>query len=467
MAASSQPNILWIITDHQRTDSLSCYGSRWCCTPNFDRIATRGVRFANCTCQSPICIPSRTSLLTGRYPHAVGILENEAKPLPNETPLTWRFRDAGYQVVDFGKCDYPDKKNKNPFPWYEFGPGPGAGGARMWALAEGFDERKHHVVTIPVVLPRPDRLDRLIVGGRYPLAKEENEPGLMARRCDDYLTREAEPPFFLRISITAPHTPVLPAAPYFGRTDPHAIDVPLPVETISVPISAYDAEIVRPYQGYMSLTAEQIHQARANYYDLCLEIDAAVGTILESLSRNGYSEETIIAFNSDHGTLLGEYGIAQHRTFYDPVIQVPFLLAAPGRLPENAVVTDPVELVDFLPTLLALAGIGPSANVHGRNLLPQMRGEAEAPDRPTFAEIDYSRDPSKEIRVKGGHRVMVRQGTWKLFYFLEDYGFGEDGALYDLEADPRELRNLCEDPDYQPVVRTLKEAINNWQVEMR
>lgn len=456
----SQPNILWIMTDHQRTDSLGCYGSPWASSPNIDRIAARGIRFANCVAQSPICVPSRVAQLTGRYPHAVDILENEFRPFPDETPLTWRFRDAGYQVVNLGRCNWPDKQ-RHPFPWHEPGPGPGPGatGATLSTLAEGHDPATHDIVDMPAAVPDGS----VIIGGRFPLPREQNEPELAAARCIQFLEQEARPPFLLRFSISAPHTPVLPAAPFFGRTDPATIHIPMPRESLHTRIPRYDAEILREHQGYLTLTQDQVHQARGNFHDLCMEIDDVVGWVLGALDRGGYRENTIIAFNSDHGTLLGEHGLGQNRMLYDPVVHVPFLLSCPGMLPESKVVTDPVELVDFFPTLMGLAGIPVPENVHGRNLMPQIRGEVEVPDRPTFSEIDYARAVPEVIRRNGSHRVMIRQNQWELVYSLNDAGYGEDGALFDLQADPHELTNLYYEADCQGTVRELKARVTEWR----
>ena len=455
-----QPNIVWIMTDHQRTDSLSCYGSTWCSTPNIDRLAGQGVRFAQCTSQSPVCVPSRTAQLTGRYAHACGVLENQVAVAPRGEWLTDSFRDAGYQVVNFGKLHCAGHKQRNPFPWHEHGPGPGAAGATMSDLGEGYDASEHDIVTISVSAPS---FDRLMVGGRFPLPPEQNEPELLARRLDRFLHEEARPPFLVRVSISAPHTPILPASGYYGRTDPSLIDVPLPSETLGARIPRYEAEVIRSHQGYGELSEEQVAQARANYYDLCTEIDDVVGSIVDSVVSHGHGDTTIITLNSDHGTLLGEFGLAQNRTLFDPVVQVPFIMTTPALLPAGRVVDDPVELIDLFPTLMGLAGMDVPHSVQGRNLIPQIMGEAAHPDRPTFSEIDYAQALPKAVRERGSHRVMVRHRNWKMFCSLNDGGYGEDGALYDLGEDPHELRNLFDAPDRQDAIADLKCLIERWQ----
>lgn len=453
----SPPNILWIMTDHQRVDSLGCYGSAWARSPNLDRLAASGVRFANCTAQSPICVPSRVAQLTGRYPHAVDILENEFRPFPDEVPLTWHFRDAGYQVVNLGRCNWPGRR-RHPFPHHEPGPGPGAAGATLSRLANGYDPAAHDLVDMPAAVPDGS----LIIGGRFPLPRAENEPELIAARCESFLANETQPPFLLRLSISAPHTPVLPAEPFFGQTDPATIAIPMPAASLHTRIPRYDAEVLRRHQGYMTLTDEQVLQARGNFYDLCAEIDHVVGSVLDALERSGHSENTIVAFSADHGTLLGEHGIGQNRTLYDPVVRVPLILSQPGTLPAGRVVTDPVELVDFFPTLMGLAGLPVPANVHGIDLRPQIEGDVENPGRATFSEIDYARAIPEAIRQHGSHRVMIRQGNWEFIHSLNDAGYGEDGALFDLEAAPFELENLYHEPERQDIVAELRRLTLEW-----
>jgi len=463
-----RPNILWILTDEHRVDSLGCYGSKWCRSPNIDSIAARGVRFENCIVQSPICIASRTSQITGLYPHAFDCMANILLESLKAPPLTHLFRDAGYQLVNIGKVHYADR-SRRPFEINYPTPGHGGVAATPFNLKGDYKPEDYDVIFAPCnwsskTARKANWPKQLIVGGRYPLPKEQAEPGEMALKCEEFLAREAKPPFFLRVSIIAPHTPVLASEPFYGMTDPTAVDLPLPTEEELSEQPRDEACLLRREIDFTRLTPEQLARARANYYDLCIEVDDAVGTILRALERNGYADDTIVVFNSDHGTLLGEHGLAQKCTFYEPVVRVAMIFSYPESLPSGRVVTEAVELVDFMPTLLSLAGLSVPDYVHGRNLVPQMRGEASAPDRPVFSEIDLSQQSDAE--ACGGrhtHRAMVRKGKWKMWYSLRDGGFGEDGALFDLENDPLELKNLYNKPECRDVVGELKREIAQWQ----
>ena len=315
------------------------------------------------------------------------------------------------------------------------------------------------MVAIPNHDFAPEGLKGVIIGGRHPWPKEEAEPGLLARRCDTFLENEVEPPFLLRASFNAPHTPVLASRPFYGMTDPAAIDLPVGTAEEMMGKPQFERRNLWRQWCLHKLPRAKLMQARANYYDLCLQVDDAIGIILDSLRRHGHDQNTIVAFNCDHGNLLGEHGLGQKRNFYDPVVQIPLIISWPNRLPRGQVVTDPVELLDLIPTMLRLAELEIPSNVHGRDLGPQMLGAVSVPDRPTFSEVDST----GAYGPGGSHRAMVRHGRWKLAYSLTGAGYGEDGSLYDLDADPNELHNLHSRPECAKVVATLKRRIATWQ----
>lgn len=457
------PNILWIMTDEQRMDSLGCYGSPWGRSPNVDSIAARGVRFTSCTTQSAVCVPANAALFTGRYAHACnGLLASLSTALPGEVPLTRLFKDSGYQMANIGKCDYPDVASLG-FDVYDSGPGYGASAATPNSLAAPYNPSDYDVVAVPNhdFAPQSSVTAGLIVGGRYPLPKEEAEPGLVARRCEDFFARQARPPFFVRVSIIAPHSPVLACSPFYGMTDPSAIDLPVGTEAEMRTKPQFEQHNLGRLWCFHKLSSDQLTKARTSYYDLCIQVDDAIGMILGSLRRHGLDDNTIIVLNCDHGTLLGEHGLGEKRNFYDPVVQVPLIISWPGHLPDGRVVTDPVELFDLLPTILSLIGLEAPPNVQGCDLAPQMLGESSVPDRPTFCEVDSSN--AKDYGACTSHRAMVRHGRWKMSCSLYDAGYGEDGDLYDLDNDPQELHNLFGHPDYQAVVADLRNTIAAWQ----
>lgn len=221
--------------------------------------------------------------------------------------------------------------------------------------------------------------------------------------------------------------------------------------------------------GYEKLSVEQLRQARANYYDSCAEVDWAIGQILDSLDRTGLTDQTIVVFTTDHGHMLGEHGLGEKNCFYEPVVRVPCNLSAPNHLPTGTVLDDPVEQIDLLPTLLAMAGIAiPRSHpqpIHGRNLMEQLQGVCAVPDRSVFSEIRYTRTccyPEFIRRQGSPHHVMVRQGCWKLTCAMQETIYGPDAALYNLQDDPGEMNNRHGDPDVSDLQANLYRQIEQW-----
>ena len=445
------------MTDEQRIDSLECYGSRWGRSPNIDMIARRGITFAACTTPSPSCVPANGALFTGRFAHACNCLNpSPSNPaLAGETSLVHAFSAAGYQTANLGKCDYLNRTGTG-FEILDHGPSYGGAVASPTGLDPKYDPKDYDVITFPNEDHAPPTLRNVIIGGCHPLPKEEAEPGWVARRCATYLAKEAARPFFLRASFCAPHTPVLASRPFYGTTDPATIDLPLGTTEELKSQPRFEQFGPGRLWCFHKLSRADAMRARANYYDLCMQVDDAVGQILRALQDHELDEQTIVVFNSDHGALLGEHGLGQKRNFYDPVIQVPFIFSWPGMLPEGRTSTDPAQLHDLLPTLMGLVGIDIPTRVQAQDLAPQLRGERSVPDRATFSEVQTYGPCSS-------HRAIVRHGQWKLGVSLYDAGYGEDGSLYDLERDPGELRNLYTDPASAPIGAELKERITAWQ----
>ena len=460
---SDKPNVLWITTDHHRTDALGCYGSPWGKSPHIDALAQGGVRFAQCTSQSPSCSPSRASFWLGKYPHQLEpwSYNKGACPADAPAPVVRHFKQAGYRTTQLGKCDHKDVADE--FDVNEYGVGAGAALTPFGKLPEGVTEEDCGMLKVPRI--------GLAVGGKNPLPPENTICGIMAARAEKFLEEEATEPFFMRLSIDCPHMPFTPLPQYHGMIDRDKIDLPFPTEEEMASKPQREIKHIRRFYNFDRLTHEQLRYARGCFYDLCVELDAAIGRVLDAVKRHGLWDNTIVLLHTDHATTLGEHGLGTIRTFYEPVIQVPFIWSWPGHLPEQTAIEDPVELVDIGPTLLDLAGLDIPADLEGRSLVPQMHGQVSDPHRPTFSEYNTAISPiggadwiPKEGRwfPKHDRRVMVRQDGWKLDCNYGESDYGEDGALYDLKADPQELVNLFDRPEHRPKIDQLKQVVQQW-----
>lgn len=329
-------------------------------------------------------------------------------------------------------------------------------------LSPKFDPKESEVVTIPFC-GKGD----LIVGGHYPLPEQQAEPALLASRCEKFFKEEVKEPFFLRVSIIVPHTPVLASLPFYGTTERQKIRVPDGSEDELHSKPLYEQNCLPKYHPFHIFSDEELTRARGTYYDLCFQVDEAIRSIINSLTEHGYGENIVIVFTADYGTLLGEHGLGQKCTFYEPVIRVPLIISFAEWLPRSAIVEDPIQLIDLMPTVLRLCGIELpkkiAGRIHGRDLTPQMLGETGLPDRPVYSELDHSRSQYPVRRPYGSHRAMIRTRRWKLAFSLCDADYGEDGELYDLQRDPYEMRNFYRRPEYKGVVEELKQSILDWQ----
>ena len=460
-ASSSPPDVLWIMLDDGRADTLSCYGRPWADTPHMDRIAREGVRFETAIVQNPVCVPSRTSMKTGLYAHQTGVM---AMGNPASTPGRYRSRslndtpnllkawnEAGITPENVGKAHAfrEDWRLLGDAPRYldiRGRPTPHLPSEWHRRLLSVVRTKTHQwmiggLLDIPPGQIRTARLGDLALGRLRELVRSPD-------------------PFFLRVSFHAPHVACSTTPSYF--VDPGRIDLPLPTPGEILDKPRYERENIHVYSGAPHLSREETGLARGTYYGMIRAVDREVGRLLSVLEQAGRLDETIIVINSDQGFQLGEHRNWKKRDFYDTNVKVPFILRAPGLLPQGKVVTEPVEMVDFLPTLLELSGFDPPTGIRGRSLLPLIRGEVREWRRACFSEHDHSEDAYQELRRGGGRRVMVRTREWKLVFFMDERVPDEDGALYHLLNDPWEQRNLYGNPAYGAVVEELKRMARQW-----
>jgi choline-sulfatase len=445
-----QPNILFILTDQQRPDSLGAYGATLPATPNLDALAAESVVFDNCYVQNPLCCPSRYSILTGRYPHAHGVISNWYAPHPWETSFAHRLSRAGYRTGAIGKMHLT--------PWHDL---------------FGFDgriiaEAKFHVSC-------PDDYARFLEKHGWSRAKlydvgteqyvqdctavkskvpeDLHVDGFVGRAACEYV-RRAEEPFCLMVGFLGPHNPYDPPAPF----DAMFTDADLPARNMAEgevqrkPREAYDYinnNLKWPFKTD-ELTERQLRLVWAYYLGCCAHIDARVGRIIEALKERGLYEDTVILFTSDHGDLLGDHGLVYKQCFYEQSVRAPLIWHAPERFAAGRSAAM-VESIDIFNTLCELGGASPGPGRHGLSILPLLD------------------DPSR----RGSHReaafsenyfgTMVRQENWKMVY----YPGKPYGELYDLASDAQEQDNLWEKLDDSPVKRRLKDLLLEWALAER
>lgn len=454
----TKPNIIWIYCDELRTDALGCYGNPYTMmkTPNIDTIAETGMRFDNCFCNSPVCVASRTSILTARYPEETGVYHNEAVwPYYQfeQPPLTFPalFAQHGYTTANFGKVHVPQTLDV----WQHSD----TSGSGMMEFYEGVDRDALGIIRPPGI--------PTAVGGVYP----GNCPYPPERTTDNALTwiasqiEQATQPYLARISYLQPHTPVFPPPPY----DTLYMDAPFPDQAVHNPaLSRFErrfAEVI----GTHRMPPRDLYLAHVHYYGLVAWIDAQVGRLLDLLRETNQLENTIIIFEADHGASLGECGRFQKQTFTPHSHRVPRLISWPGTLAGGQVRTDISESLDLARTLCTLTEIPPDPAFRGRDLFN------DPPPEAVFSTIGYGFDDSRAFPNLGvgdygdglgwPRRSCIRTGQFRLDKNVRINGqpvASEQADIFfaDVRADPAEGTNLAGDPAHQAIVQDLSTRLD-------
>lgn len=463
-----RPNIVWIMLDDCRYDAVGCYGRSWVKTPHIDRLAREGVKFDAAIVQNPVCIPSRRSMKTGYYAYEMGPMEmgkdpeipagyidtERTKTLGAGPNLLDAWTRTGMKPVNFGKIhafpeSFDDKGdagvlfdvNGNPTPYFlkNFG-------ENSPVLNENrFYTKNHHWQ----------------IGGSLSVKPEETETWRLCDMAIETLDKLAikKDPFFLRVSFHAPH--VACYVPEEFLIDPENIHLPFPSEKELASKPKFEQGPLRTYCG-ADLTTEQSGICRGTYYGMVSLVDIQVGRIISALTKAGQLDNTIIAFTSDQGFQLGEHGLWKKRVFYEANVRVPLILRFPGKIRPGTIISEPVEMVDFVPTLMDLSGLDAPHGIRGASLVPLIQGKRKTWRKACFSEIDHSQSMYEELRQGTGRRVMVRTAEWKLDFFLDERVRDPDGALYNLQNDPDEQNNVYLKPEFHHILDKLQNLALEW-----
>ncbi len=436
-----------------RADCIGAYGTSWASTPNLDALAARGVRFDRHYVNSPQCVPSRCSYLTGVYPRESGILSNDYDKSdsvwPIQPTLPMLFAEAGYRVANVGKSHTPNPEiwpTNHAFTYFR-------DEATPLRLGDGFNEADHEVIhRAPGCV---------IISGRYPVplqAPQERTPAThLTDVAIDWLNTSttANEPFFLRASYLWPHTPVLAPREFYDLHDPE--DMPIP-DGVREPVPEYLAWM-RSDQNTSGLTEREIRRSWATYHGLVSHVDHQIGRLLNFLKQQQMVQNTVIVFSSDHGCMLGEHGLWHKGVFYEEAVRVPMIINAPTRLPGGRVISQLTEMVDFAPTLFDLADISKPASMSGRSLLPVVAGKTPGKTA-VFGEIRFRRFSPYRVWVRTETHAM--DVTWIPRGDDLASGHATDGCLFDLERDITQRHNLFDDPAHMATQQKMTNLLRQW-----
>jgi len=456
-----RPNVLWIMTDQQRFDCLGANGNRIIRTPILDKLAARSANFQQAFVQSPVCVPSRASYFTGRYPHS-------HKNRVNYTPLDARevlgqqmFHDAGYQTGVVGKLHYypPTAAHARSLGWDRVQIDDGVGHTDAYSDYVAWRKTHDPKANLPYQSTAP-------LAGKNPfraaIAYEHTPTAWCGARTRDMLREflQSPLPFFLYSSFFKPHAPYTVPEPYDRMYDD--VEIPLPrkvtlaeIQRLPLPVQK---QILRGRPQY-EMDRTRLEWIYRSYYASVSMIDREVGLLLDDLEKSGRAQDTIIVFTTDHGDQLLEHGLVDKNVFFEASVRVPFLLSYPSRVKPGKR-DDLTEMVDVLPSLLELCGLPVPVSIQGRSVLSGAKREfafAEniIPEVITTANLDLPYVPGEGVGgIRHPDAKMLRTSRWKFNYYP-----GHGGELYDLANDPREERNLYREPAHQTTVREMKDRL--------
>ena len=428
---AAPPNILFIMTDQQSADAMSCrMGDRYLKTPAMDRLAARGTVFSRSYSPNPLCMPARNSIFTGRYPHETGITDNTKVNLdPTEfVSMGTYFQRAGYRTAYFGK----------------------------WHLA--YDEgatKTHGFATLDT-----GHLDA------------EN-----AAKASAFLAEKHTQPFLLVVSFLNPHNVCEIARGQELNNgpigEPPADHLLPPPPANLAPARNEPDTMARIRAGYHAnpqfpvgnFNPKMWQALRWGYYRLIEKVDAELGKVLDALKAAGLDDNTLIVFTADHGECAGAHGFNQKTVLFEESARVPLIVSAPGQRAARVTEKFANTGTDLLPTLLDFAGLARPAKLTGSSLRPLTLGE---PVNAWRDHVVVQNNMSQTFPVDGNVPTtqgrMIRTDRYKYCVYLNGQ-FRE--SLIDLQQDPGEMENLAREPAHRAALLAMRERLRQWGVDNR
>ena len=464
--AARPPNLLLIVTDQQQRGTLAAYGNHVIQMPALNALAERSTVFERCYCAQPVCGPARGTLFTGTYPHYNGQVTLDQHTMRPEVPYLTDLLDDRWTTGFLGRTGhhrYPD------------GPAP-----RAEALDEVayFDLAPAEVLRAAGFEPRDGT--RFGKVDRPHIPEQLGGPAYAARRACDFIQRNAAAPFTLVVSLFEPHDPL---------NDP--LNDLHPLAEVSLPDNFAPPQANQPRRallehltlintakdGVRLLREEDWRLLLQRYWGLCAQVDRAVGRILRQLEDSGIDDQTLIVFTSDHGEMAASHQLWGKNQLFEESIGVPLLIRRPGQRVGNRAAA-PVGHADLVATILDELGVAIPPHVQGRSLRADLDGSppAEAVAFVSWTGVNHlaqailEQDPlppwmaAVTTRRQGladlgdAVRGIVTADGWKLC--LSETGAHE---LYDLDADPGELRNLESESAQRVRLADLTARIRTWQ----
>ncbi len=446
--STQKPNVVFILTDDQRWDQLSCEGHEYLKTPHLDRIASEGARFKNMFVTTSLCSPSRASFLSGLYAHTHGVVNNFTDYPANLASFPRQLQSFGYQTAYVGKWHMgEDSDDKRP-------------GFDYWVSHKG--QGTYYDNTFNVDGERKE------IKGYYTQVVTDLALDWLGKR-------DKDKPFLMILGHKAPHTPFTPEKKYEKLLD----DMP-----VGYPASAFNLEtkpkwvqeridtwhgIYGPIYGFRKdfpdTSPEGVkefdHFVRS-YSASIKSVDDSVGQVYAALEKEGILDNTILIFAGDNGFFLGEHGMSDKRTMHEESIRVPLLMRYPQAVKAGTTIDPQVLNIDLAPSVLELCGAPPLKNIHGKSWKQLLSGNNEGWRKSWYYEYNYEEQFPYTPNVRG-----IRTDDWKYVHYPHGDGSPDrhKAELYHLKEDPGELKNLIDDPQYSDKIIALQAQLQKLMKE--
>lgn len=466
---SARPNILLLMTDQQRFDSLSCYGCKAIETPNLDKLADQGVLFENCYSPNPICTPSRASMLTGKTLPGHGVYKLHDILPDDQVLFSKRLQETGYETTLVGKLHVSgyvhEEQYRHPndgFDNYYWCHDPGLSlDSEYNAYAKWVKEKD------PVFFEDLKRKGRSM---RHFPADLHFTRWASETTVNQIESSDPDKPFFIFMSLFDPHNPYFDYPEEFAdKVDTDKLSSPLKANPEKNIPSGVQREIDKCNVSRCSSEyRKKVEEDQKGYYASIAFLDNEIGKVLDCLEAKGIADETLVIFVSDHGDMLYDKDLTtKGGFFYDPSVRVPFIMRYPQKLSTGRKVNDLVQQIDVAATVLSAAGIEYSDDMpEAMNLIDLVEKGKDCKGYRDYAVCSYCNTgygPNNLYFNPELHGTMFRDERYKLNVYHSLNVDGEtDGELFDILSDPHEENNLWEESSHQGVKFKLMQRLNDW-----
>ena len=410
-----RPNVVFILTDDQRWDCMSCAGHPFLKTPNMDRIAGEGARFSNAFGTTSLCSPARASYLSGLYAHTHGVINNFTDYPVNLPSYPRNLQAAGYETAYIGKW-HMGEQSDDQRPGFDY-----------WASHKG--QGTYFDTTFNI------NGTRQLLKGYY--------THRITELAVDWLKKPRQRPFLLIMGHKAPHGIWIPEPKYEHAFDNVPIERPATANDTGNGKPSWVKERVPTWHGIDGplYGTKDFSKFVRTYLETLLSVDDSVGQIYQTLQATGELDNTLLLFATDNGFLMGEHGAIDKRCMYEESIRVPLLVRYPALIRRPTVLPQMVLNVDVAPSILDICGVAPLPKVHGRSFKPLLEDHNARWRTSWYYEYNYEKEFPYTPNVRG-----VRTDEWKYVHYPNGDNQPDKykAELYNLKADPQETANLID-----------------------